>query len=71
MAAGTVFPRSFVMVEDGFSNDGEERSQNPGQLDVGKPPKNLTVVRHSISTATLLTPTDPYMNYYEHCIGYV
>lgn len=59
MAAGTGFSRSFVMVEDGFSNDGEERSQNSGQLDEGKPPRNLAVVRHSISTATLLTPTDP------------
>lgn len=59
MAAGTGFSRSFVMVEDGFSNDGEERSQNSGQLDVGKPPRNLAVVRHSISTATLLTPSDP------------
>ncbi|GKA57817.1 probable protein phosphatase 2C 27 [Tanacetum coccineum] len=39
-------------------NDGEERSQNSGQLDVGKQPRNLVVVRHSISTATLLTPTD-------------
>ncbi|KAI3734479.1 hypothetical protein L6452_13949 [Arctium lappa] len=60
MAAGTG-------VEDGFTNDimsgGEhEISQNSdhlNQLDMGKPPRHLSVVRHSISTATLLTPTDP------------
>lgn len=66
MAAGTGFSQSYVMVEDGFNNDisteGEEKSQNSdqlNQLNVGKPPRHLSVVRHSISTATLLTPTDP------------
>ncbi|KAL4575396.1 hypothetical protein LXL04_022239 [Taraxacum kok-saghyz] len=63
MAAGTGFSPSYVMVEDGFSNDiisgGEEKSQNP-ELDIGKPPRHLSIVRHSMSTATLLTtPTDP------------
>ncbi|KAM0019572.1 putative protein-serine/threonine phosphatase [Helianthus debilis subsp. tardiflorus] len=67
MAAGSGFSGSCVMVEDGFSNDvccgGEEKSQNSdqlSQLDVGKPPRCVSVVRHSISTATLLTtPADP------------
>lgn len=63
MAAGTGFSQSYVMVEDGFTSDvssgEEEKSQNSdqlNQLDVGKPPRHLSVVRHSISTATLLTP---------------
>ncbi|XP_071685670.1 probable protein phosphatase 2C 27 [Rutidosis leptorrhynchoides] len=66
MAAGTGFSQSYVMVDDSFNNDitsdREEKSQNSdqlSQLDVGKPPRHLPVVRHSISTATLLTPTDP------------
>ncbi|XP_076888326.1 putative protein phosphatase 2C 27 isoform X1 [Bidens hawaiensis] len=66
MAAGT---GSCVMVEDGFDNNNnissgvEDESQNLDQLsepDDGKPPRHVSVVRHSISTATLLTtPTDP------------
>lgn len=65
MAAGTGYSPSYVMVEDGFTNDiisGEEKSQNSEQLnelDIGKPPRHLSLVRHSMSTATLLTPTDP------------
>ncbi|XP_076888327.1 putative protein phosphatase 2C 27 isoform X2 [Bidens hawaiensis] len=67
MAAGT---GSCVMVEDGFDNNNnissgvEDESQNLDQLsepDDGKPPRHVSVVRHSISTATLLTtPTDPF-----------
>lgn len=66
MAAGTGFSPSYVMVEDGFTNDiisgGEEKSQNSehlNQLDIGKTRRHLSIVRHSMSTATLLTPTDP------------
>lgn len=69
MAAGTGFSRSYLMVEDGFNNDissgGEEKSQNSdnlSQVNLGKPPRHLSVVRHSISTATLLTPSDPVYN---------
>lgn len=66
MAAGTGFSRSCVTVEDGFSNDMssgvEGKSHNSDQLnelDVGKPPRHVSVVRHSVSTATLLTtPAD-------------
>ncbi|XP_076881771.1 putative protein phosphatase 2C 27 isoform X2 [Bidens hawaiensis] len=71
MAAGS---GSCVMVEDGFDNNNnnininlssgvEEKSQKSDQLsqpDDGKPPRHVSVVRHSISTATLLTTaTDP------------
>ncbi|CAH1430967.1 unnamed protein product [Lactuca virosa] len=69
MAAGTGYSPSYVMVEDGFTNDiisGEEKSQNSEQLnelDIGKPPRHLSLVRHSMSTATLLTPTDPDFNF--------
>nr|XP_043636982.1 probable protein phosphatase 2C 27 [Erigeron canadensis] len=67
MAAGTDFSPSYVIVEDGFNNNDissgvEEKSQNLDNLNqvaVRKPPRHLAVVRHSISTATLLTPTDP------------
>ncbi|KAK1416500.1 hypothetical protein QVD17_32291 [Tagetes erecta] len=68
MAAGTGFSRSCVIVEDGFSNNNvqsemEERSQNSNseqlsQLDVAKPPRHLSVVRHSVNTATLMTSSN-------------
>ncbi|KAL8242099.1 hypothetical protein R6Q59_012401 [Mikania micrantha] len=57
MAAGTGFSTSYI------SSGVEEKSQNSdqlSQLDAGKPPRHMSVVRHSISTATLLTtPMDP------------
>ncbi|KAI3816931.1 hypothetical protein L1987_10716 [Smallanthus sonchifolius] len=66
MAAGTGFSPSCVIVEDGFNNDipsrVEERSHNLDPLDqpeVGKPPRHLSVVRHSLTAARLLTPSNP------------
>lgn len=75
MAAGTGFSRSCGIVEDGFGNDNvnskvEERSQNLNsdqlsQLHASKPPKHLSVVRNSVSTAPLLTPANSVYNSFQ------
>lgn len=67
MAAGTEFSPAYAMLEGGFNKDivsmvEDELSQNSDrlkQMAIRKPPRHLSVVRHSISTATLLAPTNP------------
>ncbi|KAJ0538057.1 putative protein-serine/threonine phosphatase [Helianthus annuus] len=73
MAGGTgVTPSCVIVEEDDFKNNNininitsgveEERLKNSDQLDqleVGKPPRHMSVVRHSVSTATLLPPANP------------
>ncbi|GFP78957.1 probable protein phosphatase 2c 27 [Phtheirospermum japonicum] len=68
MAADTDYTPPFTNIESGYSKDGTEVSivkgetlENTGeskQTVNGKPPRHLSVVRHSISTATLVSPSD-------------
>lgn len=60
MAAGTEFSPAYAMLEGGFKED--EISQNSDrlkQMAIRKPPRHLSVVRHSMSTATLIPPSNP------------
>ncbi|KAL3830527.1 hypothetical protein ACJIZ3_019329 [Penstemon smallii] len=69
MAAGTDFSLPFPDIEGGYSKDNgkvssvrDEISENSDDskqtLVNGKPPRHLSVVRHSISTTTLISPSD-------------
>ncbi|KAL0324847.1 UNVERIFIED_CONTAM: putative protein phosphatase 2C 27 [Sesamum radiatum] len=68
MAAGTDFSRLFTDVEGGYRKDNgqisvvkDEITENVDDLKQtlnSKPPRHLSVVRHSISTTPLISPTD-------------
>lgn len=67
MAAGTEFSPAYIMLEGGFNKDNvavteDEISNNSDQLKrmaIRKPPRHLSGVRHSMSTATLLPSMNP------------
>ncbi|KAL0352526.1 UNVERIFIED_CONTAM: putative protein phosphatase 2C 27 [Sesamum calycinum] len=68
MAAGTDFSRLFTDVEGGYRKDNgqisvvkDEITENVDDLKQtlnSKPPRHLSVVRHSISTTPFISPTD-------------
>ncbi|CAA3000204.1 probable protein phosphatase 2C 27 [Olea europaea var. sylvestris] len=64
MAAGTDFPPLFTPIEGDYnSDDNVAPSGKDGMDDLrkslnGRPPRNLSIVRHSISTTTLVSPSD-------------
>lgn len=66
MAAGTDFSPPFAILEGGYNKDNvsamedenSENSDNLKQLTNGKPPRDLSVMRHSVSTARLMGVTD-------------
>lgn len=68
MAAGANFSSPFTNVEGGYSNDSSEvsvvrggmleNSDDSKQTLNGKPPRHISVVRHSISSTTLVSPTE-------------
>lgn len=71
MAAGTDFSPLFTDVEPGYSKDnggvsvGNEISENVNDFKQtlnGRPPRHLSIVRHSICTAALVSPTEMVVN---------
>lgn len=68
MAAGTEFSRPFTNVESDYSNDSSEVSEvkdvvcdNSEELKGtlnGKPPRHVSVVRHSLRTGAFLSPSE-------------
>lgn len=72
MAAGADFSPLFTDLEGDNSKDNgevsvakDEISENGNDLKQtlnGKPPRHLSVVRHSVSAATLVSPTDLVVN---------
>lgn len=55
MAAGTEFSPVYVMLEDEISQNSDQLKQ----MAIRKPPRHLSGVRHSMSTATLVPPMNP------------
>lgn len=71
MAAGTDFSPLFTDVEPGYSKDnggvsvGNEISENVNDFKQtlnGRPPRHLSIVRHSICTPALVSPTEMVVN---------
>lgn len=68
MAAGTEFSHPFINVESGYSNVSSEVSEvqdvmsdNSEELKQtlnGKPPRHLSVVRHSLRTGGFMSPSE-------------
>lgn len=63
MAAGTDFSHSCTNIEGGYSNDSSEVSVVKDEISDnstlnGKPPRHLSVVRHSDTSPPLMSPTE-------------
>lgn len=66
MAAGTDCSPPFTLLDSGYVKENapevkdelSENSNDSKQTPCGKPPRHLSVVRHSISTATLQQASD-------------
>lgn len=66
MAAGTDFPSHFNLIEGPYNKDSNpavkdnplEDSNDLKQTSKGKPPRHLSIVRHSINSAILLSPSN-------------
>lgn len=72
MAAGADVSPPFTLVEGGYSNDNmsaiqdeiSQNSDNVKHMSSGKPPRHLSVVRHCISSATLVAATDSVSKFF-------
>lgn len=66
MAAGTDFSPTFKVLEGGNNKDNvfvrkdeiSENSDDLKQMTTGRPPRHVSVVRHSISSATIMSAVD-------------
>ncbi|XP_022857529.1 probable protein phosphatase 2C 27 [Olea europaea var. sylvestris] len=64
MAAGTDFSPLFTTVEGGYNSDDNVAAAEKDGIDDlrkssnGKPPRNLSVARHSMNTTTLVSPSN-------------
>lgn len=68
MAAETEFSHPFTILESDYSNDSSEvsevkdvisdNSEELKQTVIGKPPRHLSVVRHSLGAGALLPPSE-------------
>lgn len=77
MAAGTDFSHPLTDIEGGYSDDSSEvsvmkdvisdDSNELKQTLNGKPPRHLSVVRHSISTTPFLPPSELVSKFVLHC----
>lgn len=76
MAAGTDFSPPFNLIEGSYNKDNNpavkdeplEDSNDLKQTSSGKPPRHLSVVRHSINSAILLSPTNLVNTFSFTCI---
>lgn len=61
MAAGADLSRPFTVLEGGYNREDmaeDENLENARQLANGKPPRHLSVMRHSVSSARFLAASD-------------